>query len=202
MSPKSRKKNIRALSPLSLSLHAPSLSSLPRRQQHLVSGGSGATTPLGAALGASGARRGRGLPSSLPLPAGSGPPPSPSSSPTLPLPDPAGGARAGGARARASAELAPALDPMWRREMAEVRRMAWPRWRRAARRGRARRARASLPRAPAGRWAAARGRALRHCGFDGPPTGCLRRLSSERQKCLPTRRAPKMRIRFRSSVRG
>ena len=164
----------------------------PRSLTLLSPGGSSASP---AALGASGARRGRGLPSSLPLPAGSGPPPSPSSSPTLPLPDPAGGARA-------SAELAPALDPMWRREMAEVRRMACPRWRRAARRGRARRAGASLPRAPAGRWAVAQGRALRHCGSDGAPTGCLRRLSSERQKCLPTRRAPKMRIRFRSSVRG
>lgn len=66
-------------------------------------------------------------------------------------------------------ELAPALDPVRRREMAEVRRMAWPRWRRAACRGRARRAGASLPRAPAERWAAAQGRALRHCSSDGPP---------------------------------
>ena len=57
-------------------------------------------------------------------------------------------------------------------------------------------------RAPAGRWAATRGRALRHCGFDGPTTTCLRRLSSKTQKCLPNRRVPRMRTWFRSSVGG
>ena len=61
--------------------------------------------------------------------------------------------------------------------------MAWPRWRRAARRGRARRAGASLPRASAGRWAAARGRARRAGGSS--PLAPAGRWATARGRALP-----------------
>ena len=100
---------ISVLSLLSLSLHAPSLSSLPRRQQHLASSGSGATTPLGAAAHRRGGAEalvgpGAGAPRRGGAPAQAGPGGPGVGRPRLwPWARGEGGPRRGSARARARA---------------------------------------------------------------------------------------------------